>query len=134
MWLRIVSYPNFLEEGGNLATKSLAKLQKNFWKTFAFCFVIKAYFVTFFERYVWDCTFLEGKLKDFRAFQCSFGLLIFSFNFYLQDCLFFCFINFSFLISVHDIYNAQKIKFSIKDFFRKCDSAVFTFFRCLTGL
>ena len=74
---------NSLEGEGNLATKSLAKIQKNSLEVFAFVLSSKLVLSSFFREMFEIGPFLEGKPKDFRAFHNSFGLPMFSFNFSL---------------------------------------------------
>ena len=79
--MRAVSNPNLLDGGRNLATKLPAKLQKNSLKVFAFVLSSKHILSSFLRHMFEIVPFLEGKPKDFRAFQNSFGLPIFLFNF-----------------------------------------------------
>ena len=79
--MRIEIIPNSLEGGSNLATKSRAKLQKNYLKEFAFVLSSTLILPSFFRQMFRIESFLDGKPKIFRAFHNSFGLRIFSFNF-----------------------------------------------------
>ena len=66
--MRTVSNPNLLDGGGNLATKSLAKLQKNSLKVFSFALSSKHILSSFLRLMFEIVPFLEGTRKDFPQF------------------------------------------------------------------
>ena len=85
--------------GGNLATKSLAKLQKNSLNIFAVVLSSKIILSSVSKQMFEIEPFLEVKPKDFWAFHNSFSLPMLSINFYLWKIYF----SFPLLISLQDI-------------------------------